>query len=134
MRFPRSQRLSRAAQFESIRKAGRRFDTGPFLVWFWQRPTEPAVQTDAKLRFAINASRRVGCAVVRNRLKRVMREAFRLHHNELPAGCDVWIQLKSDVTAMASSELARRLVEAGRRFTKQGNREAVTQTPAPPLP
>jgi ribonuclease P protein component len=133
MRFSQAQRLGRGAQFAAIRSGGRRFDTGPYLVWFWQRPpgySEPGFPAPdgAFCRFAINASRRVGNAVVRNRIKRVLREAFRLRHAELPPGCDVWVQLKSDCTQMDSGELGRRLVEAGRRFVKQGNRP-----PRPPV-
>jgi len=40
-------------------------------------------------RLGISASRRLGGAVVRNRWKRLLREAFRLRRAELPEGIDL---------------------------------------------
>lgn len=43
----------------------------------------------AHTRFGLSVSRKNGGAVVRNRLKRLLREAFRLEQHALPAGLDL---------------------------------------------
>lgn len=40
-------------------------------------------------RLGLSVSSRIGNAVVRNRWKRLLREAFRLHRSELPPGIDL---------------------------------------------
>jgi ribonuclease P protein component, eubacterial len=40
-------------------------------------------------RLGLAVTRKTGCAVVRNRVKRVLREVFRLHQAVLPQGADI---------------------------------------------
>jgi ribonuclease P protein component len=46
------------------------------------------------LRLGISISRRVGTAPVRNRIKRLLREAFRSHRFEFPRGYDLVIVVR----------------------------------------
>ena len=45
-------------------------------------------------RLGISISRRVGTAARRNRIKRLLREAFRLEQRSLPAGVDLIVQVR----------------------------------------
>ena len=68
-------------------------------------------------RLGISASRRLGGAVVRNRWKRLVREAFRLTCAQLPEGVDLIVIPRPDVEPRLVSlveslpELAARLVK-----------------------
>lgn len=45
-------------------------------------------------RLGISIGRRVGTAVRRNRIKRLLREAFRLEQRDMPAGVDLIVQVR----------------------------------------
>ena len=78
LRFQRSQRLRRPAEFQAAYRQGRRF--GNELLSATVRPND---QPMARLGLSI-AARTVGDAVNRNRLRRQIRESFRLQQQHLP--------------------------------------------------
>lgn len=82
--FRRRHRLSRALDYQRAFKQGRRCSRGPLLV-----VGVPNALPYARL--GLSAARRVGGAVVRTRIKRRLREAFRLLQHEMPAGYDLVI-------------------------------------------
>lgn len=101
-------RLRRSADVQRVRREGRR----------WRHPLAillvlPAegnmnrIDEDAQVdhvsdsRFAFTASRRVGTAVARNRAKRMLREAVRVHIDGVEPGWDC-LFIARDETAHAS--------------------------------
>jgi ribonuclease P protein component len=82
-RFPPSQRIRKRAEYQEIQSRGRRVSTLRFVFLIYARPD------NAGARLGITVSRRVGSAPVRNRAKRLIREAFRSSRELWPDDIDV---------------------------------------------
>jgi ribonuclease P protein component len=75
----RRPRLSRSADFQRVYRQGDSASSRHFVLYAFPREedVDPAPSTDAGgVRFGVSVGRRVGGAVERNRVKRLLREAF----------------------------------------------------------
>jgi ribonuclease P protein component len=92
-------RLSRSAEFERVYRQGRSHGSRHFVLHAFPReaPAEEA-------RLGLSVSRKVGGAVDRNRVKRLLREAFRAEAARLPAGLDVVIVARPDALELVERE------------------------------
>lgn len=81
---PRQHRLLRRPEFTACYEAGRRFFSRHFIVFALSHAPDRA---EWRVGFAV--SKKIGPAVRRNRVKRVLREFFRLHQALLPPGTDI---------------------------------------------
>ena len=85
--FTSRMRLHRPSQFRTVLAGGMRKAVGPLNVY--------ALPNDlGQPRLGLAVSRKVGRAIVRNRIKRRMREAFRLMQHDLPRGYDLVISAR----------------------------------------
>jgi len=67
----------------------------------------------AHARLGVTASKKVGCAVTRNRVKRFVRETFRINRLMLPS-VDLNVIARGDAAHMDFHELAQELLKAFR--------------------
>ena len=81
--FPKSRRLTKPTEFDQVKKNGR-VERGPLLLL---SVLDNAV--DGPCRAGFVTSRAVGSAVIRNRVRRRLREIVRKHQIEIAAG--LWI-------------------------------------------
>jgi ribonuclease P protein component len=110
LRLRPAQRVRRSADFDVARESGRRADAGWFLLWVHKR------DDDRPARLGVSASRAVGGAVVRNRCKRVLRELFRHHQHEIPAGYDLVISARRSLPGIGMRDLEKRFQKTLRRI------------------
>lgn len=82
LRFPTGLRIRRRREFERAFANGARLGDARLTVWAFRNGLPQA-------RLGLVVGRKHGHAVRRNRLKRLLREAFRLTRYELPAGLDL---------------------------------------------
>jgi ribonuclease P protein component len=106
--FPRQCRLLRRAEFDAVYRAGRRASSRQFVIFFAPKPAGDA--GPQATRFGLSVKRALGSAVVRNRIRRRIREILRLHRRELSPGWDVVIHPRSSVATLPFAALERELV------------------------
>ena len=87
LKFRRRQRLQGGRAFDAVYDARARKHAGPLAVL--SRPNDLDYA-----RLGLSVGRRVGPATQRNRIKRRIREAFRLDQHDLPAGYDYVIVVR----------------------------------------
>jgi ribonuclease P protein component len=94
----RRHRLSRSRDFDAVYRQGRSVSTR-FLVLYWFVREDGA---DAA-RLGLAVPKAVGTAVVRNRIKRRLRELFRERSSELPQDHDYVIVVRPGLAEAAES-------------------------------
>lgn len=107
-KFPRAGRLLRHADFEDVYKQGRRH-FAPHMTVFYLKRKEGG---SPSLRVGFTVGRVLGGAVVRNRMKRRLREAVRLHRPILAMPVDVVINPKKSLLKADFADLEREITRA----------------------
>jgi ribonuclease P protein component len=94
----RRNRLSRSRDFEAVYRHGRSVSTR-FLVLYWF----PRDEDEGEPRLGLAVPKAVGTAVVRNRIKRRLREIFRARSAELPQDHDYVLVVRPGLVEAAEA-------------------------------
>jgi ribonuclease P protein component len=105
-RFTSGMRLLRHADFERVYKKGRRHCAAHMTVFYLAR------EQGEGLRVGFTVGKVLGGAVVRNRMKRRLREAVRLHWPGVRIPVDVVINPKKSMLKVEFSELGNEISRA----------------------
>lgn len=113
--FPRSARLLRHADFESVYKQGRRHFSPSMTVFYRQRLEDAGANSPAVngVRIGFTVSKALGGAVQRNRMRRRLREAVRHCRPLAGVSADVVINPKKALLVVDFRALVN---EVGRAF------------------
>jgi ribonuclease P protein component len=121
--FPKSARLLKRAEFVAAKEQGRGFAAGPLAASWRPREPSPARAATAGMeaavaRVGLTVSSRVGGAVVRNRVKRRLREAVRRELGVLPA-VDLVVVARASAADAGVQEFRSWLRKAAERIRKE---------------
>jgi ribonuclease P protein component len=103
-RGPRRRRLSRSAEFERVYRQGRSKANRFLVLYAFPRETTESDDATDGPRLGLSVSRKVGGAVERNRIKRVLREIFWAQAERLPGDADYVVVARPDVRELDERE------------------------------
>lgn len=101
---PQRRRLSRSAEFERVYRQGRSKANRFFVLYVFPRGEDDARADEDGPRLGLSVSRRVGGAVERTRVKRVLREAFWAEAERLPDDSDYVVVARPEAGPLAERE------------------------------
>jgi ribonuclease P protein component len=87
--FPKKKRLVSNSQFKAVMARGWRLSNGILMLYMAENDLEYS-------RLGVSIGKSHGNAVARNRLKRLMREAFRQNRDRIPAGFDYLLMISPE--------------------------------------
>lgn len=114
----KSERILRRSDFQRLAKYGRRIHRDHFVIVYCQNGL-------GELRLGVTVSKRVGRAVTRNRIKRLVRERFRLSKALFDDTYDINIIARTGAAELSSQEITQTLEGIFREISKDCNHEAV---------
>nr|WP_244221831.1 ribonuclease P protein component [Corallococcus exercitus] len=99
-RFPKALRLLQRREFLEVQEGGQKLPSDCLLALV-QRNNR------AHSRVGLTVSSKVGNAVVRARLRRLLRELFRKHRGQWPPGLDVVLVVRSSAKEASFAQVSR---------------------------
>lgn len=98
--MPKRRRLSRSGEFDRVYRDGSSHATRYLVLYSFPRRDEEGED----VRLGVSASRKVGGAVDRNRVKRGLREAFWSLSDRLPARHDFVLVARPEISELIERE------------------------------
>ena len=116
-RLRRTERLLDARDYRRVSRKGRRLTSRGFVMLVSASRETETMQRPQVARLGISASRRVGNAVVRNRVKRQIREWYRTQKQTIPKGKDYVLIVRRPAASMSSAEIRQVLSDLVGQFS-----------------
>lgn len=99
----KSHRIRKNEEFSAVFRSGSSAANRQFVVYWKRKPGQP------HFRLGVSASKKLGKAVVRNRMRRLVKEIVRLNGSRIAPECDLVVIVRKDATQMDYDQLERSL-------------------------
>jgi len=117
-------RLRNREDFSRIYRGGKSFANGQFVVyWSKQHVADP-------FRLGVSASKKIGNAVVRNRMRRMIKEIVRLQENKIVPNTDFILIVRKPATAMKMKEMEKSVLHVLKKAGLLKNKNHTSQKQA----
>jgi ribonuclease P protein component len=107
--FPREARIIRSSDYRTLYKEGKKVYSEKFVLF-------ARVNGVGHTRLGITVSRKIGSAVIRNRIKRLFREIFRKSLREMPEQFDIVVNAKAGCVGVSYRVLRAEFLDAARKL------------------
>ena len=109
LRLGRASRLQQSREFTRVRQQGQRLAFGCLIANWHQLPD------GAKPKLGVVTSKRIGGAVERSRARRLLRESFRQHQNELSQPVELVLVARPSIAGRGFAEVEKDFLTTLRR-------------------
>jgi len=113
--FSKADRLLKRSEFLAVSDCGERCKSSNFLLLIKKNDL-------GRPRIGITVSKKVGKAVVRNRVKRLVREYFRTHKDDFPASSDTVVIAFPGAASLRCREVESELAATLKTYLKGGKK------------
>ncbi|WP_394700305.1 ribonuclease P protein component [uncultured Desulfosarcina sp.] len=107
--FTKADRIRRPSEYRTLSKNGNRHYSDYFIIISRKNQI-------LRSRLGVTVSKRVGKAVTRNKIKRIIRETFRLNRSRLPEQVDLNVIAKASAAKIEAEEIRRHLIRCFKRL------------------
>ncbi len=101
LKFSRAMRIKQGRDFSRLKQQGQRLVNGCLIANWLKLPP------GSSMRLGVVTSKRIGNAVARNRARRLMREAFRVHQHDLAEPIDLILVARPSIAGKALASVER---------------------------